>query len=61
MQAEVLAIGDEIVSGQVLDTNSQWLSQRLEECGIRVLYHSAVGDEEEVLSETFRRRLVGRI
>jgi nicotinamide-nucleotide amidase len=30
MHAEVVAIGDEITSGQLLDTNSQWLSLRLE-------------------------------
>ena len=31
MHAEILSIGDEITSGQLLDTNSQWLSLRLEE------------------------------
>jgi nicotinamide-nucleotide amidase len=45
MHAEILAIGDEITSGQLLDTNSQWLSQRLEELGVPVLYHTTVGDE----------------
>ena len=45
MRAEIIAIGDEITSGQLLDTNTQWLSQRLEEQGIRVLYHTTVGDE----------------
>jgi nicotinamide-nucleotide amidase len=45
MNAEIIAIGDEITSGQSLDTNTQWLSQRLEELGVRVLYHSTVGDE----------------
>ena len=45
ISAEIIAIGDEITSGQSLDTNSQWLSQRLEELGVRVLYHSTVGDE----------------
>ena len=34
MHAEILAIGDEITSGQTLDTNTQWLSQRLEELGV---------------------------
>jgi nicotinamide-nucleotide amidase len=42
MQAEVISIGDELTSGQRLDTNSQWLSQRLTELGIRVLYHTTV-------------------
>jgi nicotinamide-nucleotide amidase len=57
MQAEILAIGNEIISGQLLDTNTQWLSQRLEELGIRVLYHSSVGDELDPLAEVFRRAL----
>lgn len=54
MHAEILAIGDEITSGQLLDTNSQWLSLRLEELGIRVLYHATVGDELEPLAEVFK-------
>ena len=53
MHAEIIAIGDEITSGQLLDTNSQWLSQRLEERGIRVLYHTTVGDELEPNVEVF--------
>jgi nicotinamide-nucleotide amidase len=45
MDAEIISIGDEITSGQTLDTNSQWLSRRLEELGIRVLYHTTVADQ----------------
>ena len=59
MHAEILAIGDEITSGQLLDTNTQWLSQRLEELGIRVLYHTTVGDELEPASRCFARRSTG--
>ena len=54
MHAEIVAIGDEITSGQLLDTNSQWLSQRLEELGVRTLYHSTVGDELAPSVEVFR-------
>ena len=57
MNAEIIAIGDEITSGQLLDTNSQWLSQRLEELGIRVLYHSTVGDELAAGVEVFRQAI----
>jgi len=57
MNAEIVAIGDEITSGQLLDTNTQWLSQRLEEMGIRVLYHSTVGDELDPCADTFRRAI----
>lgn len=45
MKAEIIAIGDELTSGQRVDTNSAWLSQRLGEIGIRVLHHSTVADD----------------
>ena len=45
MHAEIIAIGDELTSGQRLDTNSQWLATMLGETGIRVLYHTTVGDD----------------
>lgn len=44
MRAEVIAIGDEIITGQRLDTNSQWLSERLTEIGVEVAFHTTVGD-----------------
>lgn len=45
MIAEVISIGDELTSGQRLDTNSQWLSERLGELGVRVFYHATVLDD----------------
>jgi len=54
MQAEVISIGDELTSGQRLDTNSQWLSERLGELGIRVLYHTTVGDDLAANVRVFR-------
>lgn len=54
MRAEVIAIGDELTSGQRLDTNSQWISQRLTELGIEVAFHSTVGDELEDNIDVFR-------
>lgn len=45
MRAEVIAIGDELTTGQRLDTNSQWLSQRLTELGVEVAFHTTIGDE----------------
>ena len=47
MIGEVISIGDELASGQRLDTNSQWLSERLGELGVRVLYHATVADDLE--------------
>lgn len=44
MRAEIVVIGTELVSGQSLDTNSQWLSQQLSDLGVVVAFHSTVGD-----------------
>jgi nicotinamide-nucleotide amidase len=54
MRAEIIAIGDELTSGQRLDTNSQWLSQRLGELGVPVAYHTTVGDELTANVAVFR-------
>src|SRR5438874_10135376 len=45
MKAEIISIGSELTSGQNLDTNSQWLSQRLAALGIPVCWHTTVGDD----------------
>ena len=54
MPAEIISIGDELTSGQRLDTNSQWLSQRLGELGIRVMYHTTVADDLDANIAVFR-------
>ncbi len=54
MLAEVISIGDEITSGQRLDTNSQWLSSRLAELGARVMYHTTVADDLAANVQVFR-------
>lgn len=51
--AEVIAIGDEITSGQRLDTNSQWISGKLEELGVRIAFHSSVGDNMNQMVKVF--------
>ena len=45
MRAEVISIGDELITGQRLDTNSQWLSERLTEIGVEVAFHTTIGDD----------------
>jgi competence/damage-inducible protein CinA-like protein len=44
MRAEIISIGSELVSGQSLDTNSQWLSRELADLGISVALHTTLGD-----------------
>ncbi len=57
MHAEILAVGDEITSGQTLDTNSQWLSQRLGKLGVEVLFHTTVGDQLDPCIAVFRQAI----
>ena len=45
--AELLTIGDEILYGQIVDTNSQWMSVELTNAGIRVIRKTSVGDQED--------------
>lgn len=54
MKAEILSIGSELTSGQNLDTNSQWLSQRLAEIGIHVGWHTTIADDFDDNIAAFR-------
>ncbi len=44
IQATIITIGDELLIGQVIDTNSAWMAQELNKAGIRVCRRVAVGD-----------------
>lgn len=49
--AELLTIGDEILFGQIVDTNSQWMGAALSQIGVRVIRKTTVGDlENEILT-----------
>ncbi len=54
LTAEVIAIGDEMTSGARLDTNTQWLCQRLGELGVQVRHTSIVGDDLAANIDVFR-------
>jgi nicotinamide-nucleotide amidase len=43
-QATIITIGDELLIGQVVDTNSAWMAQQLNKAGIKVARRVAVGD-----------------
>ena len=45
LKAELVAIGDELVSGQALDTNSQWLARSLAALGVETRFHSSICDD----------------
>lgn len=51
MRAAILTIGDELLIGQVTDTNAAMLSERLEALGLQVVQHLTVSDERAVVRE----------
>ncbi|MFZ9982524.1 MAG: molybdopterin-binding protein, partial [Cyclobacteriaceae bacterium] len=55
IKAEILTIGDEILYGQIVDTNSRWMGERLAEEGIRVIWKTTVGDREADIMEAFEQ------
>ncbi len=55
MKAEIIAIGTEILLGEIVDTNTAWIAQRLPELGIDLNYNSVVGDNRGRIDETLRR------
>lgn len=50
VRAEIITIGDEILYGQILDTNTQWISFELDKLGIKTIRKSSVGDSVEEIT-----------
>jgi len=57
MVAEILCIGTELLMGQTLNTNAQFLSRRLHALGVSVYHHTVVGDNAARLEEALRLAL----
>jgi nicotinamide-nucleotide amidase len=57
MKAEIIAIGDEILIGQVVDTNSPWIAGKLNELGIEVSNISVISDSKEDIREYVTRAI----
>ncbi|HEX8376674.1 MAG TPA: competence/damage-inducible protein A [Pedobacter sp.] len=51
MLAEIITIGDEILIGQIVDTNSAWIAQRLNEAGIRIKQITSISDDKAHILE----------
>jgi nicotinamide-nucleotide amidase len=51
MRAEIITIGDEILIGQIVDTNSAWMAQKLNLAGIKVKQISSVSDDRQHILE----------
>jgi len=57
MNAEIITIGDEILRGDTLDTNSNWLAYELSKIDITVSKISSISDEKEVIYKSIRNSL----
>ena len=57
VKAEIINTGTELLLGQILNRNAQYLSQRLSELGIDIYYHTTVGDNPDRIAEAISRAL----
>ena len=57
MDAEIITIGDEIITGHTVDTNSAFIGQQLTGIGINIKYKTSIGDALEMMEEAFQLAL----
>lgn len=57
MTAEIVAIGTELLMGQIANSDAQFLSRRLQSLGISVYYHTTVGDNPQRMRQTLETAL----
>lgn len=55
MKCEILAVGTEILLGDILNSNAQYLSRELANLGLDVYYHEVVGDNKERILEALKK------
>src|SRR2546427_7690742 len=55
--AEIVAIGSELLLGQIVDTNSAWMAERLTALGVNLFFKSVVGDNPVRMKEVIERAL----
>ena len=54
MLAEIITIGDELLIGQVIDTNSAWIAEQLNMAGIKVHQITSISDNQEHILQTLK-------
>jgi nicotinamide-nucleotide amidase len=55
MQAEIITIGDEILIGQILDSNSKWIAEELNKIGVSVYQITSIQDDKEHILNAIRQ------
>lgn len=53
MNAEIIAVGTELLHGDILNSNAQYISRRLATIGVDVHYHTVVGDNPNRIKNVF--------
>src|SRR2546423_5675752 len=57
MKAEILSVGTELLLGQIVDTNANYLAQQLPALGVDLFYVSQIGDNLQRLADALRQAL----
>src|SRR4051812_46709560 len=57
MRCEVVAVGTELLLGQIVDTNSSWIGQQLALAGLASLYQTKVGDNPDLIAAALNMAL----
>ncbi|WP_226578950.1 competence/damage-inducible protein A [Halobacillus litoralis] len=55
MKTEIIAVGTELLLGQIANTNAQWISSEMADIGLPVFRHTVVGDNFNRVAETFEQ------
>lgn len=55
MKAEIITIGDEILIGQIVNTNSAWMGQQLQELGIAIKQITSISDDAQAIQQTLQQ------
>ena len=55
--SEIITIGDEILYGHILDTNAKWISEKLNEIGIKSNLRTTIGDNSTQIKEILKSSL----
>lgn len=57
MKAEIISVGTELILGSTLNTNTHYITQKLTEIGIDVLFHTSVVDDKKLLKDVINTSL----
>lgn len=55
MKSSIISVGNELITGQVVDTNAAWIASKLMQSGVQIISHQTVGDDVDRLSEMIRQ------